>query len=319
MASIFPVNGVPAASANNAFVQQVVQTICSARYYSTSCAQTLDVDALNALISEMAAVVDQAGLPWDCNKLTNLHDALAYLIALGLADIGAGMPIFPETITNAGIVGVTPTTGQVVVNPSQTWVHRGLVTINTDDISAPARTLATVLNKTYHLRWHPRGLGDATPEGSYPFGRFVLKDLADVAYNPSALAETNSAFDSTYDDMLIAKVVTNGSNVPTVTSLLNKHRLVGSVTKASLETSANVWSASPLNATLVTTILNWARQPRVIFEVANSEATNELDAVNQLYSLPTRYSVQTAVWGYNWGFTPSSLYISGAYVARFTC
>ena len=54
---------------------------------------------------------------------------------------------------------------------------------------------------------------------------FALKDLGDVAYNPAALAEDNPAFDSTYDDMLVARIVTDASNVATITNLANKDAL----------------------------------------------------------------------------------------------
>jgi hypothetical protein len=50
----------------------------------------------------------------------------------------------------------------------------------------------------------------------------MLRDLiGGGSYNPGSLAETNPQFDSSYDSMLVAKVVTNGSNVPTVTPLKN--------------------------------------------------------------------------------------------------
>lgn len=86
MSSIFPQAGVYAASATNAYLQTVTpgEGDCLAQYYSSSCAQTLDVNAFNAMLSEMTSLVDLAGLPWNCSSLHNLYDAV-WQIAHGAA------------------------------------------------------------------------------------------------------------------------------------------------------------------------------------------------------------------------------------------
>lgn len=78
MAGIFPDNGVTPDLADNAYEPEETPGIsCPPKYYSSNCAQTLDVDGLNAMISEMASFVDLIGpYPWDCTKLTNMADAL---------------------------------------------------------------------------------------------------------------------------------------------------------------------------------------------------------------------------------------------------
>lgn len=131
---------------------------------------------------------------------------------------GAGLlgfaPIYPETETADGKLTVTSSTGSVVVASGQTFIHRGARRIATTDYSTPSRTFATAASKIYHLRWR---WNNGVPA-------FALLDLANGAYNPGALAETADAFDTKFDDMLIARVVTSAGNVPTVTTLINKDR-----------------------------------------------------------------------------------------------
>ncbi|PHP66560.1 hypothetical protein CSC94_12790 [Zhengella mangrovi] len=119
------------------------------------------------------------------------------------------LPIFPDTQTANGRVGVTsPTTGVVRIPAGITFLHRGIFPVVTT-----LQDFATAASKVYHLRWRYNG---GTPE-------YILADtVAGGAYNPSSLDEDDIAFDSTYDDMLIARVVTNSSNVPTITDLANK-------------------------------------------------------------------------------------------------
>lgn len=127
----------------------------------------------------------------------------------------AQMPIYPEIKTGGGFMSVSAVTGQVTVDGGQIFVWRGGVSVNTNDVAVGFRQFSTVANKTYHLRWRWNG---GSPV-------YQLLDLADTAYNPSAAAETNPAFDTSHDDMLIARVVTSSVNTPTVTPLMNKHVL----------------------------------------------------------------------------------------------
>ncbi|MBL8844821.1 MAG: hypothetical protein JNN24_03525 [Hyphomicrobium zavarzinii] len=123
-------------------------------------------------------------------------------------------PIYPEVETVDGKLSVSIGSGQVIVGNTQTFIHRGTRRITCADYSAPNRTFNTSANKTYHLRWKWNAGSPA----------FSLNDLANGTYNPGALPEGDYSFDSTYDDMLIAKVETNGSNGITVTTLVNRHQ-----------------------------------------------------------------------------------------------
>jgi hypothetical protein len=176
-------------------------------------------------------------------------------ITIGAAGLGQYLPFFPEIETSDNKLTITNSTGQVIVAADQSFIHRGLRRILTSDTLLASRTFATSANKIYHLRWQWTA---GTPV-------YVLKDLADTGYNPGAAAETSAIFDSKYDDMLIARVVTNGSNAPTVTALRNKHDL-----KQMFAPAAATRSGTPVNGqganteTFAIADLNWARTPMVL-------------------------------------------------------
>lgn len=135
-------------------------------------------------------------------------DAAVTPAGLGaLFNLLLNQPIFPE-VAGGGLFTVTiPVTGTVRVGAGTPWTHRGAfsyTSVQTD--------LATVANKTYHLRWDR-------------VNGFALYDLAAGSYNPSAVPETDVSFDTTYDSMLVARVVTSAANVATITTLINKDRL----------------------------------------------------------------------------------------------
>lgn len=94
MSGIYPETpGYPASQADNAYIPETKPLAsCPPLYYGRDCAQTLDVNALNALISELSAIADAAGNPWNCNKLTNAIDAIKELICAGIFRIGVNTP-----------------------------------------------------------------------------------------------------------------------------------------------------------------------------------------------------------------------------------
>lgn len=169
--------------------------------------------------AELAAILDEGGITGTEEDDTGVLQAIQALIAAAtgggdtsqfvlFSQAQARLPIFPEVTTNNGVIAVTDLgTGNIRIPASATILHRGIRTYTTVQTD-----FATVLSKTYHLRWNPTT-------------GFALKDLADTGYNPTVAAETNAAFDSTYDDMLVARIVTNSSNVPTITALTNKARI----------------------------------------------------------------------------------------------
>lgn len=188
------------------------------------------------------------------------------------------LPIYPEIQSSGNVLTFTTSTGQIVVNSGLTWLHRGWQAYASANLSSGNRTFTTSANKTYHLRWHAPGTGSATPAASYPSGRFLLQDLADNTYNPSSLAEYNKAFDTTYDDMLCAKVVTNGSNVLTVTPLLNKNRHAALFQRTNYGLLGNGYG---LIQTDVYTI-NWARTPTIALRGFSTNPTTDYRDAQEL-------------------------------------
>src|SRR5690606_38941054 len=111
-----------------------------------------------------------------------------------------------------------------------------------------------------HLRWNPT-------DG------FVLRDLASGTYNPGTLAEADTTFDSGYDDMLVARVITNSSNVPTITNLVNRSTLAISEILSAVSSDSDGISSAWFG---FTKSLNWARRPTTwSLNVAKGFALND--------------------------------------------
>lgn len=256
---------------------------------------------------EILAVIEAAGLTPTNTDLTQLLQAINALITAGGGGGGGGdpvdftlNPVFPHVTVGGGIMSVSSSSGQVQLASGQTFVHRGGVLYNTTDIDVGDRTKTTTALKTYHLRWRYNG---GTPV-------IVLADLVDSGYNPGALAETNAAFDTSFDDMLIARVVTDAANTPTVTALKNLNRLahseiLGGTSGVNVGNNGANW--------LFSKTLNWARSPdqrmiavakaigqdgdrdRNIFAANLSRSTAEL-ANGQAPTFPlTRYGLDCAI------------------------
>lgn len=158
------------------------------------------------------------------------------------------LPVYPEVTTNNSFLTVNIiSAGTLEIATSQIILHRGSVEHDTASYSVSERQLTTVGNKTYHIRWSPTG-------------KFKIKDLADSGYNPSSLNDNDPIFDSSYDDMLVAKVVTDGSNTATVTKLKNKHKLVVEA-MVELINTGNDGQNTAYGQLILT--YNWARTPDI--------------------------------------------------------
>lgn len=205
--------------------------------------------------SEIGEVISYAGLAGDDGDLTQLRKAIKAMIdaATGggddedyvlLSQARTRLPIFPEVVNGTGVITVAPNGAGVIRIPAGTTImHRGIfptVTVQTD--------LNTDISKIYHLRWNPT-------DG------FQLKDLANVVYNPTAAAETNTAFDSKYDDMLVSRIVTNSSNVATITNLVNLNNLQKEESFNGPATETGVARTFYYDGAMT---LNWARAPRLM-------------------------------------------------------
>lgn len=227
--------------------------------------------------SEVGHVIDYAGLIGVDTDLTQLRQAIQQLILsalAGLVDTGsapsidtsqfiligqarARLPIFPEILNaNAKIVVTAVSPGTIRVPAAVTFQHRGIFPIITVQ-----EDFVTNANKTYHLRWRPAGGG---------LQGIALFDLADgVGYNVGLAAETDAKFDSTYDDMLVARVVTNGSNIATITPLENRNVLRREIIDAGAMTNPGTNDA----VRTINPAWNWARKPMFSIHVIDAQTS----------------------------------------------
>ena len=138
-----------------------------------------------------------------------------------MADYFANNLVFPEIETATNVLAITDNAdGTITIDAGQTWLWRGMVRYSSDDFVSADRTLVHAASKTYHMNWHPPGIGFAVPEEDYLKGRFEIVDMT-----AAAPVETDVSYDTTYDRMLIARIVTDNANVPTITLLKNKAHL----------------------------------------------------------------------------------------------
>lgn len=182
--------------------------------------QTLFNGLFNRIEAELGNLILFTGLTPTDADFNQVRKAIQSMIASATGDgdtdqfllmdqARARLPIFPEWQTSDGTINLTsPANGTIRLPGGLDFVHRGIYLISTVQTD-----FNTAASKTYHLRWNPT-------DG------FTLKDLANLTYNPTSAAESDPGFDTRYDDMLVARIVTNAANVPTMTPLVNKHRLV---------------------------------------------------------------------------------------------
>lgn len=243
---------------------------------------------------EIMAVITAAGLTPSSSDLTQLLQAISQMISSAtggsetstyvlMAAARARLPIFPEIVSADGSFNLSvPATGTVRIPAGIEIIHRGIFSLMTVQ-----QDFSTVANKTYHLRWNPS-------DG------FVFKDLADAAYNPSALPETDAAFDSVYDNMLVARVTTNASNVAAIRNLKNKARLFRreKIAGPSSSLAPSDWNSAFTGSTT----LDWARTPQIAGIVGNVRTTGGgvLEYANWISARSvTRYAVEATV-NSNW-------------------
>lgn len=231
-------------------------------------------------------IVDMAGVDANDSQSVatlenNFKAALAaYVQSIGLTTqniktIAAPVPIYPEITTNNGAFVFSSGVGQITLAANQSWQWRSLASFN----SGIAQTFATVASKIYHLIWDAPGTGNATPAANYPNGYFALVDR--TAASP---VETDPSYDSTYDRMLCARIVTDGSNNPTITPLFNKQLLAVSLSDNVSGGISSVAAGKVQPAPTDT--------PRIIFD--NRSPANGGDGAGRAASQ----------FSYNWARTP---------------
>ena len=219
--------------------------------------RTLFNGLFNRIESEIGEVIAHAGIAGSDADFTQLRQAIQALIDSATGGNPAGyilmtqararLPIFPDVSNVDGRIVVTqPSTGVVRLPGGVNFVHRGIyveTTVQTDYNTDPS--------KIYHLRWDPTN-------------GFRLRDLATGGlYNPTGLDEGNPVFDTTYDDMLIARITTNAANAATITNLANKARLYQ---ENELQGGVSIATYGTTNDALTyeaTQVYNFSRTPAV--------------------------------------------------------
>lgn len=76
MAGIFPSGGIDARNTQNAELDVRVIAQCAALFYRLGCNPRFDPLSTNAILSEIANVVNDLGLDYDCNRLDNMSLAI---------------------------------------------------------------------------------------------------------------------------------------------------------------------------------------------------------------------------------------------------
>ena len=207
----------------------------------------------NRIENELGNVISYAGLTPTDADFTQLRQAITGLInaATGggdtsdyllLSQAKSRLPIFPEIDSADGKINLSsPAAGTIRLPGGVDFVHRGVDVLTTSETD-----FATTISRTYHVRWSVSG-------------GWEMFDLTDAGYNPSILDEDDAAFDSTFDDMLVARVVTNSSNVPTITNLINKHQL--NVVELIEGADVQLQNGNGANY-LIEHEFNWGRRPQ---------------------------------------------------------
>lgn len=220
--------------------------------------QTLFNGMFHRLEAEVGGVISYAGLTPTDADYAQLRKAIVLLIAaatgggettdyLLISQASSRLPIFPEVMSTDGKINFTaPVTGTVRLPGGVDIMHRGI-----NVVTSVQTDFATIASRTYHIRWNPT-------DG------FELLHTANAIYNPEGLAETDPFFDSTYDDILLARVVTNAGNIATITPLANKAKLFAQGIKT-FNPSDTAWQpVGTIDAitSYLTETIDWARTPR---------------------------------------------------------
>ncbi len=271
---------------------------------------------LYRLEAEVGEVIQYAGIVGSNDRMTQLREAITALInaAIGalppdeqpdlsgyilMSQGRTRFPIYPHII-GGYITPVSPGVGVCRVPGGVTFRHRGIY-----DVTTVQQDLNTVASATYHLRWRPGADPVATPNGT-----FALYSVGDGTYNPGGYPEDSSAFDSTYDDMLVARVLSNSSNALTITPLLNLDRMV---------TSFSAPSQNNTGGRTLAHAINWSRLGYPTLTSMTPPANERDSDYNISVVANTRYSISVYSWSWQGIVShPSSMMSSPGYTYTVT-
>lgn len=236
---------------------------------------------------EIVHVIEFSGQTPDGADLQQLRKAIQWFIG-GLnppsdpSSFSSGyqnLPIWPEVNTALYGLGCTTSTGSIVVNDNQTFSHRGWRIVSTSFFTLANRSFATVANKTYHLVWYAPGVTTEAPALTYPNGRFMLRDVTDLAYNPTGVPGFDKLLDTTFDRINFGTVTTDAANA--VTYWPCRH-------KSDRRFVTEVAQGSP------SVLLPWDHRWRVVEIIVSSLENAPVAGTNYFYLAATR--------GYRYGY-----------------
>ena len=198
--------------------------------------------------------------------------------------------VYPTILTVDHKATVTsPTVGVVNVDAFK-WKWRSELTLD----SQP-QSFNTAANRTYHLR----------VDYDHVSGNPPVMTLADRTGVP----EANSQYDADYDSLLLARIVTNGSNVPTITVLQNAAVLVarGEKTTMSVSSTTSAWGIrGPY-------VANFCRTPDPRFLEWSFDGTTGVDsAVKVQHTAVSRYQWSAIANGYG-DILGTLVYVGGTF------
>lgn len=176
-------------------------------------------------------------------------------------------PIYPEILTpefTLSVSGVNNGDGTATISiaEGQEFLIQD-VKVNTTgrtDLSftVPIPTTAGQVD-TYHLRYSLNGkaINSYIPNKN----SFYFVNVMDTNYNPSGVSEEDPQFDTTYDDMLVAKIEIDDAGNITITSLKNRQKLTSNTrVDAKINSTPNDTYPPTVN---IEVSINWSRKPFV--------------------------------------------------------
>ena len=218
----------------------------------------IDARAVDHSQAEIVNAITRLGLTPNKDNLEQLGLAIQNAIAAAtgggetsgfvtMETARARLPIYPEILNSSGKMTVTsPSSGTLFVPATDTIRHRGIFDIAMSDLPDVERTFNLLASKVAHLRWSPAA----------GLQRFYLDD---VVYNPLGLPETDATFDSTYDSILLARVVTDNNAAASITSLVNRPVLqISEIIQVTNVIDANTLSTL---SDVISSDYDWARTP----------------------------------------------------------
>ncbi|MBA5760851.1 hypothetical protein H2O73_00735 [Vibrio sp. 404] len=168
------------------------------------------------------------------------------------------IPIYPEVLNSENRLNVALNDTKLTIGDNQKIRFYGWLDVDLDKWSSAISEFVAEPEKTYHLRFE-LGVG------------FNLFDLSSLSYNPDQLLQTDTSFDSTYSNALLA-IVQNGM----IITLTNAPQyLLHGVNSSYM--GAKYYIDVPIT-------LNWSVTPRYVHPAVNGWAEDNKDAWQRVFA-----------------------------------